>query len=327
MHATRRSHEDLLRHCTPDDPHDLGVVGDRALRSNGVAGGVGVLVYRLTSRLGHGTRLSLALVSYLAARTVLRRRYARVSLEANSRTTTITSTPSLSVVVPAYNTGAEIVATVEEINDKLGDVLCDDRGIVVVDDGSDPSSHTVAYAEEAGAFVVAQPCNMGKGAAVRAGFAATTSDVVAFLDGDGAYDPDLLREFLAQIHYYDIVIGVRSPGAAGGRVSLQRNLASRFFHALTSVVLVKPRTDTQAGIKMVRRAVADAFCADGVIDRFSFDVELLALCETRGWRIGEVTVAPREQSASTVKFSSEALRTCLAILQIRRRQARGAYRG
>jgi glycosyltransferase involved in cell wall biosynthesis len=234
--------------------------------------------------------------------------------------------PSLSVVLPAYNTGFEILATVEEVSEKLNPYLDFNRGIVVVDDGSDISTDTVEYAREAGAFVVCQPYNMGKGAAVREGFRATTSDVVAFLDADGAYDPDLLLEFMEEIRYYDVVIGVRKPGASGGRVSLVRNLASRFFRALTSVTLIEPRSDTQAGIKLVRREVANAFCHAGIIDRFSFDVELLALCETRGWRIGEVEVAPREQPSSTVKFSSEAIRTCLSLLRIRRRQARGAYR-
>jgi hypothetical protein len=148
---------------------------------------------------------------------------------------------------------------------------------------------------------------------------------VAFTDGDGAYDPALLITLLRAVTRADLVIGVRPPGAAGGRSSLVRNLGSRFFHLLTSLALDTARTDTQAGIKLMRREVADAFAACGAIDRFSFDVELLALCECRGWVITEVPVKPRSTDGSTVKFSSELVRTLREILAVRRNRRHGLY--
>src|SRR3989442_4786530 len=69
--------------------------------------------------------------------------------------------------------------------------------VLVVDDGS--SDRTGAEAAAAGASVIRQRPNQGKGAALRAGFAAALEqgyEAVITLDGDGQHDPAEIPAFL-----------------------------------------------------------------------------------------------------------------------------------
>ena len=85
------------------------------------------------------------------------------------------SSPRVTVVIPAYNeedTIAEVVRAVKVLE-------CD---IVVVSDGSEDA--TVERAREAGATVIDQQLNAGKGEAIFAGVSAAKTEFVLLLDAD-----------------------------------------------------------------------------------------------------------------------------------------------
>ena len=99
-----------------------------------------------------------------------------------------------------------------------------DLPVVVVDDGS--TDDTAAQAEAAGATVIRQVPNQGKGAALRAGFRHALeqgADAVVTLDADGQHDPDEIPVFLAAFarDRPELVIGRRdfSQMPAARRVS------------------------------------------------------------------------------------------------------------
>ncbi|HEX2627158.1 MAG TPA: glycosyltransferase family 2 protein, partial [Candidatus Limnocylindrales bacterium] len=88
----------------------------------------------------------------------------------------------LVALIPAHNESARIRAVVEGAKRSVA--------VLVVDDGS--SDDTAAVAEAAGASVIRQSPNQGKGAALRAGFRAALEqgfEAVITLDGDGQHDP------------------------------------------------------------------------------------------------------------------------------------------
>ena len=85
--------------------------------------------------------------------------------------------------------------------------------VLVVDDGS--SDDTAERARAAGATVIEQRPNQGKGAALRAGFRwaiARDFDAVVTLDGDGQHDPKEIGRFVAAFEAArpDLVIGARN---------------------------------------------------------------------------------------------------------------------
>lgn len=83
------------------------------------------------------------------------------------------------VVVPARDEAATVASVVSGLVPLVKTGLVDE--IVVVDDGS--SDDTAARARAAGARVLSGP-ERGKGAALRAGLAATAGDLVVFCDAD-----------------------------------------------------------------------------------------------------------------------------------------------
>ena len=87
--------------------------------------------------------------------------------------------------------------------------------VIVVDDGS--SDGTAEVARTAGATVVEQRPNRGKGAALRTGFRRALDDgaeAILTLDADGQHDPDEIPAFLAAWdapgRQADLVIGRRN---------------------------------------------------------------------------------------------------------------------
>ena len=110
-------------------------------------------------------------------------------------------------LIPAYQEALRITAVVERAREHLP--------VVVVDDGS--TDETAARAEAAGANVLRQVPNAGKGAALRAGFRfALEQDAAAVvtLDADGQHDPAEIPAFLAAYEATgpELIIGCRDFG-------------------------------------------------------------------------------------------------------------------
>lgn len=107
--------------------------------------------------------------------------------------------PSLTVVIPAFNEGSQILDTVRsvmasEYPRELLQVIC-------IDDGSKDDTWkwmTVAQDEFSGCLtLIKQPCNMGKRAALMAGFAKAKGEVVVTLDSDSEVLPDTFAELVS----------------------------------------------------------------------------------------------------------------------------------
>lgn len=154
--------------------------------------------------------------------------------------------------------------------------------VLVVDDGS--SDDTADIAERAGAIVLRQRPNQGKGAALRAGFRRAIDDgapAVVTLDGDGQHDPAELATLLAAWRGGDgpeLVVGRRRFRA----MPPIRWLSNLLGTALLSAALGRWIPDNQSGYRVVGRRLMDAML-DSRDDGFAFEVEMIAVCVREGW--------------------------------------------
>jgi glycosyltransferase involved in cell wall biosynthesis len=139
--------------------------------------------------------------------------------------------PTIVALIPGYQEGPRIAAVVEAAARHLP--------VIVVDDGS--TDDTAAQAEAAGATVLIQRPNAGKGAALRAGFRHLLDRGIAAvvtLDADGQHDPAEIPTFLAAYEATgaELIIGRRDFAAMppvrrlsntlGGWVSLRQSVGA-----------------------------------------------------------------------------------------------------
>jgi len=184
-------------------------------------------------------------------------------------------------LIPAHDEGPRIGAVVAAAVAHLR--------VLVVDDGS--ADDTAAIAEAAGATVISQHPNQGKGAALRAGFVRALAhgfDAVVTLDGDGQHDPAELPRFVdaAASGGTELIIGRRD----FARMPLVRRLANGLGTLLLSAAVGRWIPDNQSGYRLVGRRLMSAML-DSREDGFAFEVEMIAVCLREDWPIRWVPVS------------------------------------
>jgi dolichyl-phosphate beta-glucosyltransferase len=232
--------------------------------------------------------------------------------------------PALSVVVPALNEEDRLPRTLERIVAHLGRRR-EGYELVVVDDGS--RDRTAERAQAAGATVLRNETNRGKGYAVRRGMLAARGARRLMTDADLSTPIEELDRLSARMDEgHDVVIGSRAlPGA---RIEVRqpwyRENMGRLFNLFVRALAVPGVTDTQCGFKLFSGAAARDVFSSARLDGFSFDVEVLFLARRKGYRVAEVPVVWRNDAASRVSL----LRGFLAfpdLLRIRANDWSGRY--
>jgi dolichyl-phosphate beta-glucosyltransferase len=238
---------------------------------------------------------------------------------------------AVSVIVPAYNEAARLPATLDALALHLA-TYHPAAEIIVVDDGSlDDTAAMVDARPRAAVRVVALrlPVNRGKGCAVVAGVEASRGAVVVFIDADLPYTLENLDEAVRLVGAGDaeVALGGRDLPASSYDPSypLARQIAGRTYAALVRVALGLPFGDTQCGLKSFRRETARALFPLLTIPGYGFDVELVYLACTRGYRIARFPVTLSHRHESRVRLGRDSLRMFGDLWRVRRNEARGVY--
>ena len=235
-----------------------------------------------------------------------------------------------SVVVPSYCEAGRIGDTVGALRAALAGV--DGSGgveIVVVDDGSDDGTADAARAADAD-VVVELGVNRGKGEAVRAGMRAASGQVVAFTDADLAYAPNQLVALLDEVERgADLAVGNRRhpDSVAVTDPSRLRRAGSLIVGLVRGMLRLGHGRDTQCGLKAFSRKAACTVLDASVMDRFSFDVEVLFLADRLGMEVRQVPVEVVNSKVSSVRVVSDGWELVLDMGRIRARALLGRYPG
>lgn len=217
--------------------------------------------------------------------------------------------PAVLALVPAHDEESRIGPVVRTL-------VAQGLPVLVVDDGS--SDNTAEEARTAGARVLSLRPNRGKGAALKAGFRVAVGnravdgpavaetmevleipegwqsppdyrwDAILTLDGDGQHDPASVPAFLKawRTTGADLVVGARDyrdmPPVRWFTNTVSRHL---FSWALGTTI-----PDNQSGYRLRTRRLAEASLAS-TEQGFAFEVEEIAICVGRGYKLAWVPVA------------------------------------
>lgn len=237
----------------------------------------------------------------------------------------MTARPDLGIVIPAYDEADRLPETLDVLLHRFPESTTE---LIVVDDGSHDATSAIARARFEGrarSTVITLPTNRGKGAAVRAGVAASTADVVLCMDADLATDLSVLDDFLDRLTEADVLVGSRAvPGSAVHQTTRLRATMGRTFNRMVRLLTRLDVHDSQCGFKVFRGDVARLVFALSRVDGFAFDPEVLLIAHHLGYRIVEMPVTWTAVEGSSVHPMRDSLRTGTALLAtvVRRRRSR-----
>lgn len=197
----------------------------------------------------------------------------------------------LSIIIPAYNEEQTIANVIEALIALVPDLF----EIIVVDDGSTDRTAEIAAQfshEHNCVHLIRQPRNMGKTAALRAGFAASGGDVVVVQDADLEYDPIDIAGLVDPIARgkADVVYGSRFMVRAASRVLYFRHfLANQLLTFLSNLFTDLNFTDVETGYKAFRGEII----RNMVIETrgFGFEIEVTAKIAKLKCRVYEVPIS------------------------------------
>lgn len=249
-----------------------------------------------------------------------------------------TSTPFLSVVIPAFNEEDNIKKGAPDTVLKYLENQKYTWEIVFVDDGSVDNTVSLLdkYTKKNSKFRLIKNQHQGKAATVITGMLSGRGEIILFTDMDQATPLNQIEKFIPFFEQgFDIVIGSRH-GRRGA--PLIRKLMATGFVFLRTIFLRLPFDDTQAGFKaFTHKAAQDVFQNLIIFGRSNlikqaavkagFDLEFLYVARKRGYKIKEVPVDWHYQGTMRVNPIRDSLESLKDILRIRWYAIKGSYSG
>lgn len=231
----------------------------------------------------------------------------------------------ISVVIAAYNEEERISPSLLRVEEYLRENGMEHE-IIVVDDGSlDGTSRVLTdLSPRIGNLrVIRYEANRGKGYALRQGVLASRGDTVLLSDADLSTPIEELSKLapLLAENECDVAIGSRALALSEiiRKQSWWRQGMGKIFNRIVKLLLMDDFRDTQCGFKLFAGDAARSLFREARIERFAFDVEILALAKKKGYRILEVPVRWINAPGSKVNPVFDSLQMLGDLFRIRAR--------
>jgi dolichyl-phosphate beta-glucosyltransferase len=233
---------------------------------------------------------------------------------------------SLSIIIPAYNEAKRLPASLKKVREYLSAAQWEFAEVVVVDDGS--IDHTVQVARDAGARVLQNPGNRGKGYSVRHGMLEAKGEWALFTDADLSSPIGEVEKLWSALEREraQVAVGSRAVDRSlvGVHQPMLREAVGRVFNATMRLVTGLPFKDTQCGFKLFQTSAGREVFSRQQLDGFGFDVEILFIARKLG--LPSVEVPVRWDNVEGTKVSLLlGFAAFLDLLRVRRNGLQGKY--
>jgi len=211
----------------------------------------------------------------------------------------------LSVIIPAYNEEELIQDTLLEVND----FLCKQKynyEIIVVDDGSKDNTFFVSEdlkKEVKFLSTVKNNKNCGKGYSVRKGMLLAKGKRRLFMDADSSTSINQVNNFMPFLdNNYDLAIGDRrlKNSKITKRQAFYKETLGNIGNILIKTLIISDINDTQCGFKLFSGEFVEKFFPKLKINRWGFDIEILAVADKFGYKIKTVPIVWKNREKSNV---------------------------
>lgn len=187
------------------------------------------------------------------------------------------------VIIPSFNEAKEIGQLVTKVRQQGLDAL-------VIDDGS--TDDTVNIAKTAGALVLSNIKNHGKGASLIRGFnycLEKNYDAVITMDGDGQHLPEDIPYFLRVAQYSDTGVFIGNRMHKPKNMPWMRLATNKIMSSLISAITKQRIPDTQCGFRLIKKEPLKKLGL--VTTNYEIESEMLIKAARLGFKIGSVPIS------------------------------------
>lgn len=231
--------------------------------------------------------------------------------------------PDILLLIPAYNEEQRIEPVLRDYAEYFRKHYTGRFQLVVVLNGC--IDDTLSVVERVAADypeirALNFPAPIGKGGALIEGLKlAPMSDLIGYVDADGATAPPAFLDLVEHCQGVDCAIGSRwLPGSVLHQAqSKQRRVFSRIFHMLVQLLFRMDIVDTQCGAKVIRREAMERIHSALCIADVAFDINLLYALKRHGFTVREVPTEWTDKLGSKIKLNRGALGILLSVIRLR----------
>jgi glycosyltransferase involved in cell wall biosynthesis len=193
----------------------------------------------------------------------------------------------LSIIIPVYNEELTIGNIIDRSKAAAAQIGLKFE-VIVVDDHSYDCSLDVARKRNIRIFTLKE--HLGKGYALRAGFAKAKGDIIVTIDSDGSHCPEELQEVLAPIltGKTDMVIGSRYMNHKKVETRKLNKFGVSIFNYLIQIFTGVSITDSQSGYRAMKREVLTKQKTKS--GGYEIESEMLVKTAKAGFRVSEVPI-------------------------------------
>lgn len=198
----------------------------------------------------------------------------------------------VSIILPCYNEAEHLEKSIRLLVEESKNFNFPFEFIFVEDKSTDTTRAHLQRIEHEfkNAQFIYHTENKGRGAAVKAGFAAAKGDIVGFIDIDLEIGPRYIVQFVEALTENDVAIGNRKYYSDSVVRALIRDTLSNCYRALNKRILKHSYADTEAGYKFFRREAMEDFFKTPSNDHWFWDTEFIMYCFDHKLKVKEIDV-------------------------------------